>query len=86
MFQQANAAADLIVFETDIGQLNDVSMQQKVFAKARYTDGATIDRYLSARTMDLLTKYCRTNGIPLHTLKAIQALFDHGGDYHDRTY
>lgn len=68
-FQQAYAAADLIVFETDIGQLNDVSMQQKVFAKARYADGVTIDRYLSARTMDLLTEYCRTNGIPLHTLK-----------------
>jgi len=68
-FQRAYAAADLIVFETDIGQLNDISMQQKVFAKARYADGTTIDQHLSARTMDVLTEYCRTNGIPLHTLK-----------------
>lgn len=68
-FQRAYAAADLIVFETDIGQLNDISMQQKMFAKARYADGATIDRFLSTKTMDLLTEYCRTNGIPLHTLK-----------------
>ena len=68
-FEKAYKASDILVFETDLGTLNDISAQQKLMANAMYADGSTIDKYLSAGTYSLLDKYCAAHGIPLESLK-----------------
>lgn len=68
-FEKAYQASDLLVFETDLGKFKDAATQQKLMSKAMYTDGSTIDKYLSAKTYRLLNEYCIANGIPLANLK-----------------
>lgn len=67
-FDKAYKASEIMVFETDIGKLQDPSAQQKLLAKAVYADGTTIDKHLSAQTYSELRAYCETNGIPLESL------------------
>jgi len=64
-FDKAYKASDIVVFETDIGRLQDPSTQRKLLTKAMYADGSTIDRHLSARAYGELRAYCEANGIPL---------------------
>jgi uncharacterized protein YbaP (TraB family) len=64
-FDTAYKASDTVIFETDIGTLNDPSTQQKMLAKATYADGSTIDQHLSPRVYGKLSAYCDANGIPL---------------------
>lgn len=68
-FDTAYKASDIVVFETDIGRLQDLSVQQMFLAKAMYDDGSTIDKHLSARTFGELSAYCAANGIPLDALR-----------------
>jgi uncharacterized protein YbaP (TraB family) len=68
-FDTAYKASDIVVFETDIGKLQDPSVQQKFLAKAMYTDGSTVDKHLSALTYKELSAYCEANGIPLDALR-----------------
>ena len=68
-FLKAYSLSDLLVFETDIGKMNDLSVQQKLLSKAVYTDGSTIEQHLSAKTYQLLDEYCSSNGIPIDQLK-----------------
>ena len=67
-FDKAYQAADILVFETDPGKLNDPLLQQKLLLKAMYDDGSTIDRHLSSKTYRLLSEYCASKGIPIATL------------------
>jgi uncharacterized protein YbaP (TraB family) len=59
----------MLVFETDVGKMEDISTQQKLLSKAMYADGSTIEQHISAETYSLLNEYCSTNGIPLAQLK-----------------
>lgn len=68
-FDKAYKASDVIVFEADPGELNNLSTQRKLMTKAMYDDGSTIDQHLSPRTYQLLNEYCASNGIPLEALK-----------------
>jgi len=67
-FDAAYKASDMVVFETDIGRLEDPDVQQMFLAKALYSDGSTIDKHISARTYGELRAYCAANGIPLEAL------------------
>jgi uncharacterized protein YbaP (TraB family) len=67
-FDTAYKASDTVVFETDIGKLNDPATQQKMLAKAMYADGSTIDQHLSPRVYGELSAYCEASGIPLKAL------------------
>lgn len=64
-FDRAYKASEIVVFETDIGKLQDPSVQQNLLARAVYADGSTIDKHLSARAYRELSTYCEANGIPL---------------------
>jgi uncharacterized protein YbaP (TraB family) len=64
-FDKAYKASEIVVFETDIGKLQDPSSQQELLTKATYADGSTIDKHLSAKTYGELNAYCETNSIPL---------------------
>jgi len=68
-FDKAYQASDLLVFETDLGRLNDASAQEKLLSQAMYADGSTIDKYLSPKTYRLLNEFCTAKGIPLENLK-----------------
>src|SRR6266568_8842076 len=64
-FNQAYQASDMVVFETDIGKLQESSAQQKLLAKAMYADGSSVDKHLSAKAYGQLRAYCESNDIPL---------------------
>jgi uncharacterized protein YbaP (TraB family) len=68
-FDKAYKASDLLIFETDLGKLQDPSTQQQLMAKAMYTDGSTIDKHLSSQVYSMLSKYCASNSIPVEALK-----------------
>ena len=64
-FAMAYKAADIVVFETDIGKMLDQATQQKLLTKARYADGSTLAKHLSPLTYKELSTYCAANGIPM---------------------
>lgn len=68
-FDKAYKASDMLVFETDIGKLQDLSSQQKFMAKAMYADGSTLDKHLSPQVYSMLSKYCASKSIPIEALK-----------------
>lgn len=67
-FDRAYRASQVVVFETDIGKLQDPEFQQKLLTKAVYGDGSTIDKHLSAKTYAGLSAYAEANGIPIQSL------------------
>jgi uncharacterized protein len=71
-FDKAYKVSDVIVFETDIGKLEDPSAQQKMLAQAMYADGSTIDKHLSAKAYNELSAYCESNGLPLEMFKQLK--------------
>lgn len=68
-FDRAYKASDIMVFETDIGKLQDPSTQQKLLARSSYADGSTVDQHLSPKAFADLSAYCTSNGIPLEALQ-----------------
>lgn len=74
-FDTAYKASDLLVFETDLGRLNDPAALQKLISKAAYADGSTIDKHLSDQTYRLLSQYCAASGIPLANLNHLKPSF-----------
>ena len=71
-FGKAYKASEIVVFETDIGKLQEPSTRQKLLAQFMYADGSTIDKHLSARTYGELSAYCKSNGIPLEAFKQLK--------------
>ncbi len=68
-FDQAYRSSDVLVFETDIGALQDPLTQQLLMTKAMYADGSTIDQHLSSSVYKALSEYCTSNSIPLAAFK-----------------
>jgi uncharacterized protein YbaP (TraB family) len=68
-FDKAYMASEIIVFETDIGKLQEPSTQQKLLAQAMYADGSTVDKHLSAQAYGELSAYCKSNSVPLDAFK-----------------
>jgi len=71
-FGKAYKASEIVVFETDIGKLQEPSTRQKLLAQFMYADGSTIDKHLSVRTYGELSAYCKSNGIPLEAFKQLK--------------
>ena len=67
-FDKAYKASQMVVFETDIGMLQDASLQQKLLTKAMYTNGSTVEKHLSPKVYGELSAFCEANGIPLKAL------------------
>ncbi len=67
-FDKAYRASEIMVFETDISQLQDPSTQLKMLAKGMYPDGSSIEQHLSEKTYAELSAYCADNGISLQML------------------
>jgi uncharacterized protein len=67
-FEKAYRASDIVVFETDIGKLQDPVSQQAMMYQAIYSDGTTVADHLSPQTYQRLKTYCEANGFPLSVL------------------
>ncbi|MFT5540871.1 MAG: hypothetical protein ACI97K_001308 [Glaciecola sp.] len=71
-FDKAYAAADILVFETDIEGTENEEFQQKMMSKVILTDGTTLQTRLSEETYAALKTYLDAKGLPiinLHLLK-----------------
>jgi uncharacterized protein YbaP (TraB family) len=68
-FDWAYKAADILVFETDLGKFQEPETQQRMLARARYSDGSTVAEHLSPAAYEELRVYCESNGIPLVSLQ-----------------
>jgi len=67
-FDQAYKASQIVVFETDLGKLQEPATQQRLLARSMYSDGSTVDKHLSAKSYAELRAYVEANGIPLQKL------------------
>lgn len=67
-FQQAYQQADAIIFETDIGKINDPALQQTMLAHMMYSDGRTLHSVLSPNAYTVLKAHCEKVGVPIASL------------------
>lgn len=68
-FGRAYNAAQALVFEVDIDQMNTPGVQQMFMAGALYQDGRTLAGVLSPATYNHLKNYCQSRGIALENLE-----------------
>lgn len=71
-FEKAYKASSLAVFETDIGKLQDPSMQQEIMKRTMYADGSTVEQHLSAASYSQIKAYCASNNLPLQSLSRMK--------------
>jgi uncharacterized protein YbaP (TraB family) len=71
-FVKAYEDSDIIVFETQLEELNNPKTQEMIIKKAIYNDGMSLDKVLSPRTYDFLKKYCEDSGIPVLSLNKLK--------------
>ncbi len=64
-FAEAYAAADLVVFETDMVRIADPQFQQKMMADSTYSDGTTVRDTLKPGTIEALENHFRERAMPL---------------------
>ncbi len=67
-FERAYEAAEKLVFEVDIAQAASTEFQQRLMAKALYSDGSTLLTYLQPATLRKLQAFMETRGLPLESL------------------
>lgn len=71
-FQQAFEASQSLHFETDIGAMSDIGLQQRMLQQLTYQDGRTLSTVLSAEAYSALSEYAAGTGIPLAMLQTFK--------------
>lgn len=71
-FAKAYEDSGIIVFETEIGELNSIGTQEMIIRKGIYNDGLSLDKVLSHKTYDILRRYCESLGIPVSSLNKLK--------------
>lgn len=71
-FDQAYEASQSLYFETDIGAMSDMGMQQRMLQQLTYQDGRTLSSELSAEAYAALSEYAAGTGIPLAMLQTFK--------------
>ncbi len=69
---RAYDSSEIVVFETDIAELQKPEFQQKLLAKAFYTDGRTLDKVLSPETYQALDSFCTERTLTLATMNQLK--------------
>jgi uncharacterized protein YbaP (TraB family) len=72
-YAQAFAAANKLVFETDMAAVNSVEFQHKMMAKMTYSPGTTIDQVLDAKTYTALHQHLTLRQIPIAAVANMKA-------------
>lgn len=68
-YSTAYRASELLVFETQLEQLQTAAFQQSMVQKAMYADGRTLDKVLAPDIYRQLSDYCKRAGVPIEQLK-----------------
>lgn len=71
-FVKAYEDSDIIVFETQLEELNSPKSQEMIIKKGLYKDELSLDKVLSPRTYDFLKTYCEDSGIPVLSLNKLK--------------
>lgn len=71
-FEQAFEASQRLYFETDIGAMSDVGLQQRMLQQLTYQDGSMLSSVLSAEAYAALSEYAAGTGIPLAMLQTFK--------------
>ena len=71
-YDSAYNDADMLVFETDIGALGTLQVQQMMMAQSLYRDGSTLQSHLSAKTYKRLSEYCVANALPMEQMNLLK--------------
>ena len=71
-FEQAFDASQSLHFETDIGAMSDMGLQQRMLLQLTYQDGRTLSTVLSAEAYTALSEYAAGTGIPLAMLQTFK--------------
>jgi uncharacterized protein len=71
-FVKAYEDSDVIVFETQLEELNTPKIQEMIIRKGIYNDELSLDKVLSTQTYDLLRQYCEASGIPVFSLNKLK--------------
>jgi hypothetical protein len=68
-YEQAYAASERLFFETDIGGMSDMGLQQRMLQQLTYQDGRTLSTVLDAESYEALSEYVAAIGLPLAMLQ-----------------
>lgn len=71
-FDQAYAAAQILVFETDLARASSPEMQQIVMQRGLFTAGKTLDQVLTPEAWAELGKYCTQRGLPVERMRQMR--------------
>jgi len=74
-FDRAYQQSDAVIFETDLGKMNDPATMQQMLTALTYTDGRTLDKVLSPKAYKALTGYCEKIGVPIASLHPYKPSF-----------
>lgn len=72
-FDKAYAAADALVFETDIAAMQSPGAANSLMSAMMYSDGRTLQSVLSPATYDQLGQYVASMGMPIAFLERFTA-------------
>ena len=64
-YELAYQKSDRLFFETDIGAMNDPSLQQRMMAQMTYQDGRTLRTVLNEEAYQALSDYVASAGLPI---------------------
>ena len=64
-YAQAYDAADRLFFETDIGGMADMGLQQRMMQELTYQDGQNLSTVLDTEALAALTEHLSATGLPL---------------------
>ncbi len=68
-FEQAYEASSELFFETDIGAMNDLSVQTQMLQQLTYSDERTLRTVLNEEAYTALASYTATAGLPIAMLE-----------------
>lgn len=64
-FADAYDESDRLFFETDIGAMSDMGLQQRMLQELTYQDGRSLSTVLDAESFAALSEYLSTSGLPV---------------------
>lgn len=71
-YEQAYVASERLFFETDIGAMGDMGLQQRMMKQLTYQDGRTLSTVLDAEAYAALSTYVESVGLPMARLQSFR--------------
>lgn len=71
-YDEAYAASDKVIFETDIMGAQSAEFQQKLMSKMTLSDGSTLQTRLNKQTYAALKEYLDSKGMPIENFHALK--------------